>query len=172
MTKTKTATELFNQHENLIYKYTHGISKKYKVPFDDLIGISMERFMDAVTSYEPHRATFSTHLVHQLKRLIDTSLEYQKRNEQKVQLDCSMPDSRQQYHIHKTTLYVDIENNLSENSQQYLQDLFQGAFQKAYDAKGGRPPVFPIDTICEYYGWSKNETMEVKEEITEWWKEY
>ena len=61
----------FEQYVNMCRNAAHTYSKKYGVEYDELEGQAFLIYVEALSKWEPHKATFSTFLTWRLKTLGD-----------------------------------------------------------------------------------------------------
>ena len=180
--------KLFEVYKGMVYSYTHTIAEEHHVDFEELIGHGLEIFCKAAGKFDPERkVAFSTYLHWQLQDLRNRAVkEYKTSRDYFSGIGFEDSDSMLNFNEgffesvlstidfseEKYNLLYDIVKQLSNESQQYLTDLFAGVFQRPKNPKGGAPEKFPISRICDYYGWSNKQALFVKNEITEWWSEY
>jgi len=177
--------ELYTAYEPMVNKFVNLYSEKYAVDKDELMGEALIIFCNASKSFDAEKKlAFSTHLWHQLRDLSSKAFKEQStlniwyggiKNNENVEYNQGIFEYAIEsidFSNTKSELMIDIASQLSSEAQTYLSDLFYGVFTEPKNLKGGRPQKFPIDKICNHYGWSKQQANSVKNEIKEWWNEY
>ena len=175
----------FNQFRPMIEKAVWIYSKKYKLDYDDVIGQGFLIFTKALKKFDPNRASFSSYLYHELRRLNDyCKNEYRfryceiirrkdigKRSYPKNIFIHRKEDDRKQidnYDIFKRILNrLDYEKELSKDSQEILNYILSRDWENV--EINWKPRLRYIMSLYKNKGWSKNRIDKCWNEIKEWW---
>lgn len=165
--------EVFYKYEKVVYKVVHKICGTFHLEFDDLIGYGMERFCEAVQTYDSEKGSFSTHLTWYLRRLTNYASDMCNDRQKTVSIGgFSYNTTFEDDSYRKTELLDAISRDLSSNSQRFLKDLFMGVFTEPVGLYTKSVTRFPLTKLPKHYGWTSSEVQRVRKEITEWWREY
>ena len=176
----------FNQFRPMIEKAVWIYSKKYKLDYDDIIGEGFLIFTKALKKFDSNRASFSTYLYHELRRLNDycknehrfryceiiRRKDMSKRSYPKNVFIYRKNDGVKQidnYDIFKRILHrLDYEKELSKDSQEILNYILSRDWENV--EINWKPRLRYIMGLYKNKGWSKNRVDKSWNEIKEWWQ--
>ena len=69
---------VFEKYVNMIRKKAHGVSQKYKVPYDEMESQGFLIYCECLKRYDVSKANFGTFLYIQLNRLADFAKTYRR----------------------------------------------------------------------------------------------
>ena len=176
----------FNQFRPMIEKAVWIYSKKYKLDYDDVIGQGYLIFCSALKKLDINKASFSTYLYHELRRLNTYCkkehrisyceiIRYKPANKVSYSKNIFItwnPNNNKEidnYDIFKRILYrIDYERELSKDAQDILNHILSRDWENVN--KGWKPSFRYILKLYKSKGWTKTRVDRSWNEIKEWWQ--
>lgn len=165
--------QLFNQFKPMMLKASWIYKRKYpNVEFSEIKSMAFEIFVKTIDKYDSNKASFSTYLFNNLKRL-NKYCKDENIKESSIgitpKLEIEMEEVNFDNFI-RTMEIIDSKVSLSNDAKEIVQFIEE----RVWEIPGYqyiRPTWNSVSRWYKYYGWTNKRIRRAWIEIEKWWKE-